>query len=94
MSKIKNDVSKMPVMAGHCSTCPFKPDENGVWQNIELANVVIQRNFLKSQQICHHPRNVGKKETHRCKGYYDYSYEIYERLGLNPEKNFINNPEK
>ncbi len=82
----------MPVMGSCCKTCPFKPDEKGIWQDTKLANEVIRRNLLKSQQICHHPKLHGKEETHRCKGFFDYAFEIYERLGFDPENNLINNP--
>lgn len=86
-------VHNMPVMAKCCASCPFKENERGVWSNMELANTVIQRNLLKSQQICHHPRIKGKEETHRCRGYYDYAFTIYQRLGLDPEKHFLNKPD-
>lgn len=83
-------VSDKPIMGKCCKTCPFKKTESGAFQNTELACKVIERNFLKSQQICHHPRTVGKKETHRCRGYYDYAFEIYQRMGLEPEKHLEN----
>lgn len=80
-------VSEMPVMKACCKTCPFRLDDNGRYQDTELANTVISRNLFQSQQICHHPRIKGGKETHRCKGYYDYAFEIYDRMGLEPAKN-------
>lgn len=94
MKKVKAPVHLLPVMPKHCATCPFKPDINGRWQDTELANTVISRNLFNSQQICHHPRTVNKPETHRCRGYYDFSYQIYERMGLDPENNLLNNPKK
>lgn len=87
-------VHEMPVMARCCNTCPFKENARGVWQDMELANAVIERNLLKSQQVCHHPRIKGKEETHRCRGYYDYAFAIYERMGLEPEKHLLNQPDK
>lgn len=84
---MKKPVSDLPVMKGHCKTCPFKPNENGVWQDTELANTVCQRNLFKSQQICHGTEGKGRKANNRCKGYYDWAFEIYKRLGLEPEKN-------
>lgn len=74
-------------MPSCCKTCPFKLNDRGIYQNMQLANSVISRNLFKSQQICHHPRTQGLEETHRCRGYYDYSVEIYERLGMNPKEN-------
>ena len=85
-----DEVSKKDIMVKCCKTCPFKKDENGVWRDGRLANEVIQRNLFKSQQICHHPRTQGKEETHRCRGYYDYAFAIYSRLGLQPEKHLEN----
>lgn len=85
-----SNVSDKPIMPKCCATCPFKKNEDGQWQNPELANTVIQRNLFNSQQICHHPRIKGKEETHRCRGYYDYAFEIYDRMGLEPEKNLKN----
>ncbi len=84
---IINNVSELPIMKSTCKTCPFKTKENGSWQNTELALVVIERNLFNSQQICHHPQLENKKPTHRCKGYYDYAFVIYERLGMNPKEN-------
>lgn len=81
------EVSKLPVMKACCKTCPFKEDEKGNFQNISLANTVIQRNLFKSQQICHGTEGENRKPNNRCKGYYDYSFEIYDRMGLNPKEN-------
>lgn len=82
MSKKKVPVCELPVMAAHCKTCPFRPDENGIWQDVKLATAVIDRTLFKGQQICH--GTYGKKgEPHnRCKGSYDYNLEIYKRLKL------------
>lgn len=82
-------VSTMPIMEACCKTCPFKLNADGRYQNPELVARVVDRNLFQSQQICHHPRTVDKPETHRCRGYYDYAFVIYERMGLNPEENII-----
>lgn len=89
---MEENVSNLPVMPKCCKTCPFKNNEKGFWQDTELANKVIERNLFKSQQICHHPRLKGEEETNRCRGFFDYAFEIYERLGMNPKENLINNP--
>lgn len=73
-----------------CATCPFKKNRNGILQNVELVNIVVQRNLFNSQQMCHHPWLNNKKETHRCKGYFDYAEEIYKRIGYNTETLFLN----
>ena len=83
-------VSDKPIMAKCCNTCPFKQNERGMWRDVHLANEVIQRNLFNSQQVCHHPRLSGKEETHRCRGYYDYAFEIYDRMGLDPINNLKN----
>lgn len=82
-------VYKKPIMKKCCATCPFKKI-NGKMQNIELATDVIQRNLFNGQQTCHHPRISGQKETHRCRGYFDYAEVIYQRIGLDTEKLFLN----
>lgn len=86
----KNLVCLKPLMKKPCATCPFKKDRNEIFQNIELASAVISRNLFKSQQVCHHPKITGKEETHRCRGYFDYSEEIYSRIGLDTNKLFVN----
>lgn len=80
MSKVP--VCELPVMVAHCKTCPFKPDENGQWQDVELSNKVIERTLLKSQQICHGSEGKNRKANNRCKGAYDHNLTIYERLNL------------
>lgn len=81
-------VSEYPIMQKCCKTCPFKEDDRGLMQNVELANTVIGRNLFKGQQMCHSTRKTLEgKDTHRCRGYYDYSFEIYKRMGLEPDKN-------
>jgi hypothetical protein len=80
--KCKVDASTLPVMKGYCKTCPFKPDENGRWQNVELANAVIARNLFKSHQICHGTEGKDRKPNNRCKGSYGHNMTIYERMGF------------
>lgn len=79
---MKIKCSELPVMKVHCKTCPFKPDENGVWQNIKLANEVISRTLFKAHQICHGTEGENRKANNRCKGAFDYNFEIYERMGF------------
>lgn len=86
-------VSSLPVCKAKCSTCPFRENEEGQWQNATLAAEVIKRNLFKSQQICHGTEGKKRKARHRCKGYYDFAFGVYEKLGLDPGKNLINNPE-
>lgn len=85
-------VSELPVMPKCCGTCPFKKNSKGKMRDPQLADRVIKRNFMKSQQLCHHPRIQYKEETHRCRGYFDHVWGIYESMGLDPKNNFKNNP--
>lgn len=75
-------VSDLPVMKGHCKTCPFKPNKDGHPDNPRLANRVTSRTLFQGQQICHHHVLLGEEPTHRCKGSYDHNKEIYDRMGL------------
>ena len=70
------DVSTLPIMKAHCKTCPFKPDDKGKWQDVDLANRVISRTLFKAHQLCH-----GTNDTTRCKGAFDHNFEIYDRMG-------------
>lgn len=70
-----------PVMKKCCDTCPFKKNEHGRYQNIELASLVISR-LLEGSQICHHPRLHGKRENALCRGARDVQLEIMYRLGV------------
>lgn len=79
-------VSDLPVMKTCCKTCPFKTDAAGRWQDPRLAEQVINRNLFKSQQICHGTEGPKREPRNRCRGYYDYAFEIYKRLNLEPEK--------
>lgn len=74
-------------MKSCCKTCPFRNNKKGFWQDNKLAAEVIKRNLFKSQQICHGTEGENRKPNNRCKGYYDYAFEIYDRLGLDPGKN-------
>lgn len=80
--KPKVDVSTLPVMQACCKTCPFKPDKNGRWRDVEQANKVIERTLFKAQQICHGTEGKNRKPTHRCKGGFDHNKTIYDRMGL------------
>lgn len=88
MRQQNKPVSDLPVMRACCKTCPFKLIDSK-WQNIELANTVVARNLFKSQQICHGTEGKNRQANNRCKGYYDYAFEIYKRMGLDPDKNLI-----
>ena len=79
---MKRPVCELPVMKGHCKTCPFRPNDKGHYTDAELANTVIERNLFKSQQICHGTEGKNRKAKNRCKGYYDFALEIYKRLKL------------
>ena len=81
-------VSALPVMKTHCSSCPFKPVK-GIWQNVELANAVIARTFFNGQQICRGTEGRHWKPRNRCKGAYDHNYVIYDRMGFEPDKYLI-----
>lgn len=82
MPKQKVPVCELPVMQAHCKSCPFKPDENGLWQDAELATKVIERTLFQGQQICHGTEGKSRKPNNRCKGAYDHNLEVYKRLGL------------
>ena len=58
-----------------------------MWQNVELTNTVIGRNLFNSQQICHGTEGKTEKQIIVAKGYYDFAFEIYKRMNLEPEKN-------
>ncbi|MCF2221058.1 hypothetical protein H9Q08_17365 [Chryseobacterium sp. PS-8] len=79
---MKIDPEKVPVMKSFCSTCPFKPDGKGRWQDPKLANEVIVRTLFKSHQICHGTEGENREPRFRCKGAFEHNLEIYRRLGL------------
>jgi len=74
---------ELPVMKAHCKTCPFKPDEKGHQRDPETCNKVISRTLFKAHQICHGTEGKDREANNRCKGSFDYNYEIYTRMGLN-----------
>lgn len=80
--KIEIDITTLPVMKACCKTCPFKPDERGVWRDTGLASKVIARNLFTSHQICHGTEGENREPNNRCKGYNDYATTIYRRLGI------------
>lgn len=86
---IEKPVSALPVMKACCKTCPFQQNAAGHWQNPELAGAVISRNLFNLQQICHGTEGPKREARNRCKGYFDYAFEIYQRMGLEPEKHLI-----
>jgi len=63
-------------MKAHCKTCPFKVNDQGRMLDAELANAVTSRTLFKAHQLCH-----GTNDTTRCKGSFDYNFEIYDRMG-------------
>lgn len=75
--------SDLPVMIANCKTCPFKLNELGRWQDVELANKVISRTLFKAHQICHGTEGEKREWRNRCKGAFDYNMEIYSRMGVN-----------
>ena len=79
---MKIEPEKLPVMKNYCKTCPFKPNEQGYYQDMYLANQVIKRTLFKAHQICHGTESENRKPKNRCKGSFDYNMEIYKRLGL------------
>ena len=83
---IEMDMTRLPVMKKYCKTCPFKPDDRGVYRDVSLANTVIQRTLFKAHQICHGTEGKNRKPIYRCKGSYEYNEEIYKRIGLNELK--------
>lgn len=89
---MKNAVSDLPVMKKCCKTCPFRKNEKAQWQNQSLAITVIERNLFQSQQICHGTEGENREPRNRCKGYYDYAFDIYQKIGLEPEKHLLNQP--
>lgn len=82
----KADVSKLPVMATYCKTCPFKPNENGFPQNVSLANAVTERTLFNSQQICHGTEGENREPRNRCYGSFEHNSDIYEKMGLYKEE--------
>jgi hypothetical protein len=79
---MKINAQKVPVMESHCKTCPFKPNELGHYQDMCLANEVIQRTLFKAHQICHSTQDEIGNPHNRCKGAYVHNLEIYKRMGL------------
>lgn len=82
----RKSVSEYPVMKVMCATCPFKPNEHGIWQNVELAAQVIERTLFKGQQICHGSEGPRRQWRNRCKGAHDHNMQIYERMGFDLTK--------
>lgn len=79
---MKKPVSDLPVMKAHCASCPFKPNEHGIEQDVRLASEVTQRTLFNAQQICHGTEGPNREPRNRCKGSYDNNKTIYDRMGL------------
>lgn len=80
--KKKVPACELPVMKAHCKSCPFKPNTDGRWQDVELANKVISRTLFKGHQICHSTETHNRKPNNRCKGAFEHNFEIYKHMGL------------
>lgn len=76
------DYTTLPVMKACCKSCPFKTDDTGKWQNIELASEVVNRTLFKGHQICHSTEGKNRDPHNRCKGLFDHNSEIYTRMGF------------
>lgn len=87
---MKHPVSDLPLTKVPCKTCPFKLNVDGHYQDAELASTVTEMNLFTSQQICHGTEGKDRKPRNRCRGSFDHNFEIYEKLGMDPAKNFIN----
>lgn len=80
--------SDLKVIPVECKTCPFKLNDKGLHQNMELVNTVVGGTLFKAAQICHKDSYNKKKEQFRCKGSYDYNMKIYKRLGMEDYENY------
>ncbi|MGI2907161.1 hypothetical protein [Tolypothrix sp. VBCCA 56010] len=78
------NVQNYLVMPAKCVTCPFRTDEHGRHPNPQLTSKLMQQVICEASQICHHPRQAGKPETHLCRGARDYQLTIFHRLGVIP----------
>jgi hypothetical protein len=67
-------------MKQQCKTCPFRAGGD-----LELQGQVISR-LLETNQICHAPRLVKKRETHLCRGARDWQLQVFFRLGVLEEE--------
>jgi len=78
------NIQNYPVMLNKCVTCPFRTDESGRHPYPELTSKLMKQVICEASQICHHPRQAGKPETHLCRGARDYQLTIFHRLGVIP----------
>ncbi|MGH8001983.1 MAG: hypothetical protein ACREPR_21780 [Brasilonema sp.] len=76
------DIVNLPVMKAKCKTCPFHTDEHGRHLDPHLVSIIQADIISKASQLCHHPRLIGEKETHICRGARDFQIEIFYRLGV------------
>jgi len=79
---MKINPKELPLNKSHCKTCPFKPNEQGHYQDMHLAGRVTLRTLFKAHQICHGTERENRTPTSRCKGSFDHNMEIYKRMGL------------
>lgn len=69
-------------MQNQCATCPFRTDSTGRHPDPMLVHRIQQQCLTEASQICHHPRLMGKPETHLCRGARDFQNTIFYRLGI------------
>lgn len=74
------DISNFPVMDKKCGSCPFRIDSRGLYFDCKLVDRIKIDILSNSSQICHHPRLIGKEETHLCRGARDYQLKMFYRL--------------
>lgn len=68
----------MIVNKTNCKSCPFKQDERGAPQDVELMNQVIIRCLhTQKQQLCH-----GTDNKTYCRGMRDHWLQILFRTGV------------
>lgn len=75
-------INTFPVMKTQCQTCPFRSDSTGNYPDPMLVSKIQQQCLTTASQICHHPRLMGKPETHLCRGARDFQNTIFYRLGV------------
>ena len=75
------DITNFPVMPNKCETCPFRFNNQGRHPDERLVARVQQDVIANARQICHHPRLLGKPETHLCRGARDFQLQVFYRLG-------------
>ena len=71
------DLSRMPVQAKACRTCPFEGEEPLLLAPEELAHYKRQILGFRSQHICH-----GANNTTLCRGGRNMMLDRLNRLGI------------